>query len=178
MAKVLHFLKDDAELHASFAALQRSLDTALAKSDERAKESKFGGPSEPITLQIANRLLGQKGYEFRAPFLELIKDRYGAPLEQLDFVKDAAQAAKHINGWVEDQTQKRIRDLIPSGALDAQTRLVVANAIYLKAPWSEEFLAGATKPEPFHVDGKTTFDLPTMLRHERLGFAKHDGLPP
>jgi hypothetical protein len=99
MAKVLRFPRDDSELHASFAALQRSLDTALAKSEEHAKESKkFGGPSEPITLQVANRLFGQKGYEYRPPFLELIKDRYGAPLEQLDFVKNAPQAHRPALG--------------------------------------------------------------------------------
>jgi serpin B len=176
MAKVLHFPNDDAELHASFAALKRSLDTALAMSEERAKQSQeWGGPREPITLLVANRLFGQKGFEFRAPFLELVKDRYGAPLEQLDFVKGAAQATAHINGWVEDQTRKRIRELIPEGMLGAQTRLVLANAVYLKAPWAEEFYADATKSEPFHVHGGTTSDVPMMLRHDKLGYARHDG---
>ena len=82
-----------------------------------------------------------------------MKKEYGAPLEPLDFKKDAAAATKQINDWVAEQTRKRIRNLIPAGALDAATRLVLANAVYLKAPWAEEFSESATKPEPFYVHG-------------------------
>src|SRR6266542_3379273 len=56
MARVLH-LTNDGAVPASFAALQRSLEEMSAKTAELVKESKkFGGPSEPITLNIAKRL--------------------------------------------------------------------------------------------------------------------------
>ena len=176
MAKVLHYPKSDPELSDSFAALRRSLDAAVAKSEERAKNSpRSGAPSEPITFQVANGLFGQKGYDFRRAFLDLIEQSYGAAFEQLDFVKNAPEAAGRINAWVEDQTHGRIRDLIPTGALDANTRLVIANAVYLKAPWSEAFLPSATRLEPFHVGGGAQTDVPMMHRRDRLGYAKYDG---
>jgi serine protease inhibitor len=176
MAKVLHYPKSDPELSDSFVALRRSLDATVAKSEERAKKSqRIGAPSEPITFQVANGLFGQKGYDFRRSFLDLIKQSYGAAFEQLDFVKNAPEAARRINAWVEDQTHGRIRDLIPTGALDAQTRLVIANAVYLKAPWSEAFLPSATKLEPFQVGGGAQTDVPMMHRRDRLGYAKYDG---
>src|SRR6266581_439616 len=135
MARVLHF-PDGAEPHESFAALQRALEEMVARTVQRvAASKKYGGPSEPITLAIANRLFPQKGYNLRESFLALVKKEYGAPLEPLDFKKDAAAATKQINDWVAEQTRKRIRDLIPAGALDTTTRLVLANAVYLKAPW-------------------------------------------
>src|SRR5436853_1904126 len=177
MARVLHFPSDASAVSASFASLQHSLEEMSVKTAELVKEAKrFGGPSEPITLAIANRLFAQKGYDFRQDFLSLVKQNYGAAFEPLDFVTDASGATQHINHWVADQTRDRIRDLIPSGALDETTRLVLANALYLKAPWADPFLEGATQPEPFHVRGKTPVDVPTMRKEDKhFGYAKGEG---
>jgi serpin B len=73
MARVLHFPSDASAVPASFASLQHSLEEMSTKTAELVKEAKrFGGPSEPITLAIANRLFAQKGYSFRESFLTLV----------------------------------------------------------------------------------------------------------
>jgi leukocyte elastase inhibitor len=176
MARVLHF-SNDAGVPGSFAALQHSLEDMSAKTGELAKQSKkFGGPSEPITLNIANRLFAQKGYPFRETYLSLVKQNFGGAFEPIDFIADPAAATQHINKWVADQTRDRIRDLIPGGALDKTTRLVLANALYLKAPWAKEFSENATKPEPFFVHGGTPSDVPMMQKtSDRFGYAKREG---
>lgn len=174
MARVLH-VNSETNTDSSFAALEKSLNETAAKTAKIAKDSKKGGgPSEPITIAMANRLFPQKDFEFRPPFFSRLKESYGAAPELLDFKRNAAGATKHINDWVAKQTRDKIRDLIPQ-PLDAMTRLVLANAIYLKAPWAKEFNASATKPEPFHAYGKEPVDVPTMQRRAHLGFAKHDG---
>src|ERR1041384_6103131 len=64
MARVLHFPSDGDAIHASFASLQSSLVEMSKKTAKIAEQSKKkGGPSEPITLAIANRLFGQNGYD-------------------------------------------------------------------------------------------------------------------
>jgi serpin B len=174
MARVLHF-SNSGDVPASFSALQQSLQQMSAKTAELAKESKkFGGPSEPITLNIANRLFAKKGYHFREAFLSLVKQNFGGAFEPLDFAVDPAAATQRINKWVADQTRDRIRYLIPSGALDKTTRLVLANALYLKAPWANEFTQTATKPEPFFVRGAPV-DVPMMRKTTSLGYAKREG---
>lgn len=176
MARVLHFPGDASAVPASFASLQRSLEEMSVKTADLVKEAKrFGGPSEPITLTIANRLFAQKGYQFRQAFLALVKQNYGGAFEPLDFVTDASGATQHINQWVADQTHDRIRDLIPANALNKMTRLVLANALYLKAPWVDPFSEKATRPEPFHVRGITAVDVPTMNKEAHFGFAKREG---
>src|SRR2546421_7038446 len=136
-----------------------------AKTEELVKDSKkFGGSSEPITLNIANRLFAQKGYHFREAYLSLVKQNFGGAFEPLDFIADAAAATQRINKWVADQTRDTIRDLIPGGALDKTTRLVLANALYLKAPWASEFSQSATQPEPFFVRGAGPVDVPMMRK--------------
>jgi len=175
MARVLHF-SDGGDVPASFSALQQSLQQMSEKTAELAKESKkFGGPSEPITLNIANRLFAKKGYPFRDAFLSLVKQYFGGGFEPLDFTADPAAATQRINKWVADQTRDRIRDLIPAGALDKTTRLVLANALYLKAPWANEFSQNATQSEPFFVRGAPV-DVPMMRKTDKnFGYARREG---
>jgi leukocyte elastase inhibitor len=147
-----------------------------AKTAELVKQAKrFGGPSEPITLSIANRLFAQKGYDFRQAFLSLVKQNYGAAFEPIDFIADASGATQHINKWVADQTRNRIRDLIPASALNETTRLVLANALYLKASWADPFSEKTTKPEPFHVRGGTPVDVPMMRKTDKhFGYTQRE----
>ena len=176
MARVLHFPSDASTVAASFASLQHSLEEMSAKTAELAKKSKeFGGPSEGITLNIANRLFAQKDYDFRQDFLSLVKQNYGAAFEPMDFVADPKAATQHINKWVADQTRDKIRDLIPMDALNKLTRLVLANALYLKAPWADPCSEKTTQPEPFHIHGGAPVNVSMMRKTERFGYAKREG---
>jgi serpin B len=176
MAKVLHYPKDEAELHRSFAALRKALDAAIQRSAAESEQlKKYGPANDPITLTVANRLFGQNGYDFRPPFLALVKDSYDAPFEPVDFINGSAAATKEINQWVEEQTRKRICNLIPDGALNHLTRLVLVNAIYLKAPWAEKFPTDATKPGLFHVNGGKGAEVPMMKQRAEFLYGKGDG---
>lgn len=160
MAGGLDFPDDPAELAGGF----QKLDAALGASIER------GG--KDTSLHIANRLFGAAGFEFRPAFLGLLKQQFSAPLEELDFQKNPSAAADLINQWVEKQTEKRIRNLIPANALDKTTTLVLVNALYLKIPWAEEFATAATKNLPFLVSGREKTDVPTMSRTDKFGYSE------
>ena len=176
MARVLHFASDSSNVAPSFASLQHSLEEMSVKTAELGKKSKeFGGPTEPITLNIANRLFAQKDYDFRQDFLALVKQNYGAAFEPVDFTTNPAAAAQHINKWVANQTRDKIRDLIPENALNKLTRLVLANALYLKAAWADAFSEKTTQPESFHVRGGAPVNLPMMRKTARFGYAKRQG---
>lgn len=177
MARVLHFSNDDGDATpASFASLQQSLDEMSKQTAAIAENSKkYGGPSEPITLTIANRLFAQNGYSFRDSFRDLIKKFFDAPFEALDFKKSPDRERQHINDWIAKQTRDRIRDLIPPKGIDATTRLVLANAIYLKAPWESEFHDRLTTPKPFHLHGGPTINVPTMEQRSQFGYAERNG---
>jgi len=105
----------------------------------------------------------------------LVKQNFGGAFEPLDFVADPAAATQRINKWVTDQTRDRIRDLIPGDALDKTTRLVLANALYLKAPWASEFSQSATQSVPFFVRGAPV-DVPMMRKTDKnFGYARREG---
>lgn len=174
MSRVLH-LDPAGDPNKSFAALQKSLEALGRQTAEIAAAAKErGGPSEPITIAVANRLFVQAGYQFREKFFTEIKVAFGAEPEVLNFKKEPVAATERINQWVAEQTRKRIQNLIPS-PLATSTRLVLTNALYLKAPWASEFTSQLTKPEPFHLAGGGRAEVPTMQKRESLRYAKRDG---
>ncbi len=133
-------------------------------------------PSRPVTFRIANRLFGEKTYEFDAGYMSLTERAYGAPLERVDFKSAPDPARLLINGWVEKQTESRIKDLIPATGVDRETRLVLVNAIYFLGDWAEPFEKGATRPAPFSLSVKETKDVPTMGRTGSYRIVSSDGL--
>jgi serpin B len=176
MQRVLHFPKDEAALNGSFEALANELTEAAAKSVEAVKNSKeMGGPNTPIEFNLANRLFAQRGYAFRPAFLSVIKDHYHAPLEEMDFKTQSEKARETINHWVAGQTKDRIRDLIPSGGISKESRLALVNALYLRAPWEEEFNDKVTAPDRFLVHGHEEVKVPMMINTSPCGYARREG---
>jgi serpin B len=176
MAKVLHYPADEAALHRSFSAFNREMAAAAVRSQKIVAESgDHGGPSEPITLEMANRLYGQRGYDFRSEFLALTKDTYGAPFQTVDFKQNAEKIRGEINQWVAQRTRGRIRDLIPTGGVSETTRLALVNAVYFKAPWADEFSKYGTKSETFFVGGKQEVQVPMMQAKRVFGYRHQEG---
>jgi serpin B len=157
MAKALHFPVEQERLHPAFADLVRET----------------SAPSKNYQLSVANALWGQKGHPFRAEYLGLTRDHYGAGLHEVDYVADAEGARKAINRWVEQQTQDKIKDLLPPGLLTDATRLVLTNAIYFKSDWARPFLEGYTRDEPFFVTPTEKAKAPLM--RQQFEFKYLDG---
>jgi serpin B len=132
-------------------------------------------PARPIVFRIANRLFGEKTYKFETAYLDATRAAFGAPLEPVDFKGAPEPSRRLINGWVEEKTEKRIRDLVPQGGVKADTRLALVNAIYFLGDWAEPFKKSATRPEPFFTSATEKKDVPTMHSGEYLRFARKEG---
>jgi serpin B len=153
MADVLHFDLPEDDLHPAFNALGQALDVRNAD----AKAAAPSGEEPKIQLDIANALWGQLDYPFKQEFLETLARNYGAGVQQVDFLRDPEGARDLINQWAAQQTRDKITDVIPEGSITEDTRLVLANAIYLKARWLQEFEESQTTDMPFTLlDGSQT----------------------
>lgn len=119
-------------------------------------------------VRVANRLFGQKNYGFLPEFTTQLKDWFHAPLEEVDFINETEASRLRINGWVEDQTAKMIKDLIPSGVLSSLSRLVLANAIHFKGEWLSPFQKGSTHPAPFEKAPGQMVQVPRMSQKRRF----------
>ena len=156
MARTLHLSMPPAELPAAYAAFLAGL---------RAKD-------QPWELSVANRLWGERGATFLAPFLEAVRTGFDAELGRVDFATQPDAAREEINGWVERETRDKIRDLLAPGTVTPLTRLVLTNAIYFRGDWAEQFDRAATKDQPFTVPGSAPRPVPLMFNKVKAGYAQ------
>jgi serpin B len=167
MADTLHFLLEQDRLHPAF----NWLDAELAKRGEGAA----GKDGEGFRLNIVNAIWGQKDYSFLPTFLDVLAENYGAGLRILDFINETEKSRLAINQWVSDQTEGRIKDLIPQGAIDALTRLVLTNAIYFNAAWAYPFDKKMTADETFYLLDGGQVIVPMMKQTDSFGYAEGEG---
>ncbi len=147
-------------------AFHRAVGAALSAWNDPDRES--------YDLSVANRLFGEATYTFLEPFLELTEDVYGAPLEELDFRGEPEPARVRINEWVESATEDRIQDLLPPGSVDANTRLVLTNAVYFLGDWVHAFDPDHTQEQTFHApEGELEVEM--MHQQESFAYADVDG---
>ena len=167
MADTLHFTLPRERLHPAF----NGLDQALASRGRNARAA----DGEPFRLKVVNALWGQKDHPFLDSFLDLLALNYGAGMTLLDFVTDPEACRLRINQWVEEQTEGRIKDLIPQGNISAATRLVLTNAIYFNAAWKKPFEKANTLDRPFNRIDDSPVTVPTMNQTEYFGYVRQDG---
>jgi serpin B len=160
MAEVFHFGSDPG-IHDSFRSLLESLNS--------------NGAAGNYALDVANALWPQKDFPFRGDYLQLIQNEYGGGSQSLNYQTDAESARQVINSWVAEQTHDKIQNLIPKGALDATTRLVLTNAIYFKGQWATAFDPALTRDRLFYLASGQTVNTPTMHLESQFRYAEIDG---
>jgi serine protease inhibitor len=162
MDKVLHSFGEDAEA-SQIVALLNSLDNPTVCGNEKSCE-----------LSVANAAFAQTGWPMEQPYLDALSSRFGAGVNLLDFRDHPDAAVQTTNDWVSEKTQGRITDLIQRDDVDPTTRLILVNAIYLKAAWAQPLypapdLLAFTRP-----DGSVVL-VPKMGAIREIGYASDTG---
>jgi serpin B len=166
MADALHFDLPQGRLHPAFNAL----DLELAERGESLAEDQ-----QPFQLDIANAVWAEQSYSFLQDYLDTIAENYGAGIRLADFINQAESVRGEINDWVSEQTNDRIKDLIPSGALDELTRMVLVNAIYFKANWADQFEKESTSDQAFHLLDGSVINVPMMHQGMQILYVGGNG---
>jgi len=166
MAATLHFLLPQDDLHQAF----NKLDLEFEKRGEGAA----GKDDEGFRLNVVNAIWGQKDYKFLPGFLDVLAENYGAGLRLLNFIEQPEESRIIINDWVSEQTEERIKDLIPQGSIDALTRLVLTNAIYFNAAWQHTFDENATGDGDFYLLDGSKVTVEMMRQTEGFNYMEGD----
>lgn len=119
-------------------------------------------PDPEVELDIANSLWARQGEPFKDDFLNRNKQYYHAAVEELDF--DRPEAADTINGWVQEQTRGKIKEIVEK-PISPDTIMFVMNAIYFKGSWTDKFDPKTTREIPFHTAGGSVKNHPVMFRY-------------
>ena len=158
MDAVLH----DRSLEALLAAVN-ALDVALAGRSGWVNDQNEDPPvAREITLRSVNAAFGQAGYPLETNYLDTLAAQFGAGLRLVDFRADPDASRRLINAWVADRTEQRIKELLAGPTVDSSTRMVLVNAVYLKAPWESPFDPGDTRKGSFTRADGTKVSVPFM----------------
>ena len=146
----------DAVLHTSgwdeLGTGLNALDRALASRSGTFED--LDGNKLEVLLRLANAPFVQRDLPIVAAYLDALASAFGAGLRLVDYKADPEAARQTINAWVKKQTSSRIPELLLPPDLDDTTRVVLVNALYLKAPWLDSFRVEDTKPGRFtRLDG-------------------------
>ncbi len=163
MQSVFYFPEDDDERRSSYANLYNEIN----KEDKEYK------------LNTANALWAEHSFQFLDEYFNIVEEYYGGKVTNLDFKQDPEGSRIIINDWVEEKTNNKIKDLIPSGLIDSMTRLVLTNAIYFKGEWVKQFNEDATQEQNFRVSSSDGVKVQMMQRIDNesiFNYAEDDKL--
>ena len=158
-------------LHDAFNAITQQVVTA-DKPPARASGPRKDGTPQPPVVCVGNGLFAQHGQPIGEQFLHTLAAQYGTGVHPVDFA--AGKGSDLINQWVSEQTAGRIKELF--AALPTDTKLVLANTVYLGADWANSvFAQEAVTKQPFtRADGVTVM-APTMHGQDKLRYAAGTG---
>ncbi|XP_062858409.1 leukocyte elastase inhibitor-like [Trichomycterus rosablanca] len=158
MAKVMSF-SSVPDVHDQFSTLNSAINS----------------PKASYILRLANRLYGEKTFNFlpvshHKSHLNSTQKLYQAEMQAVDFIGASEETRQLINHWVEEKTENKIKDLVKPGMVNASTQLALVNAIYFKGRWRSIFKAVDTKEMPFKINRNETKPVQMMYQKERFPY--------
>ena len=145
MKSVFHFPENNI-LRPNFAAIYNDINNG----------------AEDYELRTGNALWVQQDFPFLTDYTSRVEKYFGGKAANLDFGKETEKSRQTINSFIGEQTNNKIKDLIPTGFLNAMTRLVLTNAIYFKGTWQWEFDTSDTRDSEFKITPTNIVKTPMM----------------
>ncbi|ASR35198.1 serine protease [Prauserella marina] len=149
---------------------QAELLSAAARLSARASSR---GSEEPV-LAVANTLWAWDQLTVKQGFRARLETWPGGGVASAPFVEEPEKARAAINADVAATTRGLIPELLPSGAVRANTAACLVNALYLKVAWATRFAEADTTGAAFHAPSGTR-TVPTMRRTGKFGYAAARG---
>ncbi len=149
-------------------------DLAKVQAEYRALLARWVLSEKPYLLEVANRLWVDQGFSLLPSYLSLVENNFGAEPKTLNITGNPEEARRAINAWTSEQTHGRIEDLIPAGNLNADSQLVLTNAIYFFGEWARKFDPDRTRNEDFYLDAANQVNVPFMHETNRYRYAETD----
>lgn len=151
MARVLKLPVDKASVHKAYKELIPHL-----------KSVKYA------TLRTANKVYIRTGFDINPNYTALTKEAFDADIEVADFAGEKTKVVNNINNWVEDQTNKKIKNLINEESITGDLEMILINALYFNGNWEVPFDKEFTHKKKFFYND-TDFEMTEMMLAEYTG---------
>ena len=123
-----------------------------------------------VALEIAQSIWYRIDFNVLEDFKSVNQIYYDAEVNKLDFrSKDALDI---INGWIEDKTHDKIKDMIK--VIDPAHVMFLINAIYFNGEWQSEFDKKNTKRTNFHINSSKSVQVDMMQKTDSVNMISND----
>ncbi|CAH0627260.1 unnamed protein product [Chrysodeixis includens] len=126
-----------------------------------------------VEFSALTKYYADKNYPLSLSFKEQSKKIFNSTGENVDFTK-AAEAAKIINKWVDENTNGKIQDLVKPDMFSGDTRLVLVNAIYFLGNWVYQFNPKNTEKKDFYKSNGQTVTVDMMYQKNHFDYTEND----
>ncbi len=145
------------------------LDSGARNAAAKEILQSINGQNTNVILSTANAIWIRKGISVSPSFNSCNAQYFGSTIGTLDL--SSPQAIGAINAWVQEKTHGKISSILDQ-PLDRQDALFLANAVYFKGNWLDQFHKELTKERDFHLLGGGLKKLPLMEKYSS-GFVYH-----
>ena len=109
-------------------------------------------------VRIANSIWIKEGFDVRQEFIDTNKEHFDALVESAPFNQGTV---KRVNDWCKENTNGKIPTILDR--LNGNDRMLLINALYLKAAWSKPFQEENTTEKTFTTEKGEEIEVPTMM---------------
>ncbi|CAF0911670.1 unnamed protein product [Adineta steineri] len=165
-------------LNQMLKALEASTTAQLTSTAEQVmRVFSIADQDKQVQLKLANRLYAQKAYKLQEDYLKQVQSSFAADIKLEDFENESAKVVQTINAWVEEQTNKLIKNLLSPNDVTSDTRLIIINCIYFKGTWVKQFDENATNEQAdFHEANGKTSKVKLMYKKDKYAYAENKDL--
>ena len=125
---------------------------------------------------IANRVWLDDQLAVKDAFVAKMQQVFDARPGRAPFRSDPDAVRDEVNRWVSGVTRNKIENLLGPGSVTTRDRMLLVNAVYMKARWLKHFYESSTRAEPFRRDDGGVKDVPLMYVKDDFSFAEVDGV--
>ncbi|XP_023334855.1 leukocyte elastase inhibitor A isoform X3 [Eurytemora carolleeae] len=123
--------------------------------------------NENYTIETANSVFLNANFEVLETLVKDLETNFQTSFRKTDF-SNSQSSASLINGWVEEKTRDKIKNLINPAALNANTMMVLVNALYFKGMWENKFEKNDTMKRTFYVSDTRSVETNFMHQKRKL----------
>ena len=126
-------------------------------------------------LQLGARIFAPLDTTIKQEFTLVAEKIFFIEVKQLDFQKPEA-AAVAINVWVQQQTNKKIQEVILPTGIKPTTKMLLVDAVYVSGAWTKPFQKNQTVKSQFYKTPDDVVTAEMMGTCERFFYCESETL--
>ncbi len=134
----------------------------ILRSNSAAIYNNLNKVNKAYELMTGNALWVQEDCPFLEEYKSNVEEFYGGKAAVLNFITETEKSRLTINSFIEEQTNGKIKNLIPRNKLKSSVKLVITNAIYFKGDWEWKFDKSDTVDQDFKITPEEVVRVPMM----------------